>query len=169
MMDKDAVIRITPGKAEMTKLILHFLIPRSRGLLQAIKAFLELPYDSISPIIRTSWGRLHVNGMFKVAIQKSGFDIHLIDLQIKTSSEGKEDSDRVPLDYRCKGFIVVHLINLTKTLCNNSHLVTFHRTISSHFNCKDPPTSNYVIGIKMAADGSVECYKVRIEIGRAHV
>src|SRR5258708_39195934 len=147
MMDKDAVICVTLGKAKMTKLVLHFLIPRSRGLLQAIKAFLELPYDSISPIIRTSWGRLHVNGMFKVAIQKSGFDIHLIDLQIKTSSKGKEDSDRVPLDYRCEGFIVVHLVNLTKTLHDDSCLVTFHRTISSHFNRKDPLTSDYVIGI----------------------
>ena len=44
-------------------------------------------------------------------------------------------------------FIIIDLIYLTETLHDNLRLVSFHGTISSHFNGKDPSTTNDVVRI----------------------
>src|SRR6266436_1486090 len=67
-VDKDAVIRITSGKAKLSKFFFCLLIPCPRCLFQTIKAPFEFPDNTVSTIIRAPRGWLHVDSMFEVTI-----------------------------------------------------------------------------------------------------
>jgi hypothetical protein len=62
---------------------------------------------------------LHVNLLFKLAIKKCGFHIHLMDLHVFQGHQCKNSMNRCKLCKGHKTFVVIHFVGLGKPLTFN--------------------------------------------------
>jgi len=75
---------------------------------------------------------LHVNLLFKLAIKKCGFHIHLMDLHVFQGHQCKNSMNRCKLCKGHKTFVVIHFVGLGKPLTTN--LTIFYFPICTLFN-----------------------------------
>jgi len=107
------VVRAFPITRSTTRL--NLIIPSPRGLFQTIQGFIQS--TNKTGILHKTRRFLHINLFSYISMNQITFDIPLMYLPSKSSSKWKNQSKRIHLCDRGKGFNVVDAFLLRKPLC----------------------------------------------------
>jgi hypothetical protein len=81
-------------------------------------------------------------------IQEGGFEVQKIYREVVDGSMSKEHTVCCQSSCGCPDFKEVDTVLLSKTLSNESRLVSFNRTIRAQFISKDPAEVNRVVSFR---------------------
>jgi hypothetical protein len=131
------MIRLQSFETHGLQLREELLVPLSSRLLEAIERLLELEDLGIRALRKAFWLG-HVNIFFQVTIEIGRGEVNGSEMEIMSSSKGKNDPESSRLEGRSKNLIKINPISLLAPISHQPSLVPLNGSIRQVLDVEDP-------------------------------
>jgi hypothetical protein len=143
-VDKEGGVSGRSDEAELSNVRGEALVPRPRGLLEAVEGALKKTNGIGARRVDEAGGLLTIDGLVQVTVKKGILHVQLVDRPLTRSSDAEDDPNRCRLDDGAERLVIVDAVSLGEAADDPASLMTSQRAVGVELMPEDPFASDNI-------------------------